>query len=127
MMRQHDNENKINRREFVNYTGKLMGLGMLGLSPTTPQLFNAIHQSKIRIKNVDLNFERETLFPYRFKGSAVTESWQTAAWLESESGIHKIGLGNQGVLWSDAKVFGDHSESGGNALMYAMSERALEM
>jgi L-alanine-DL-glutamate epimerase-like enolase superfamily enzyme len=30
------------------------------------------------------------------------------------------------VLWSDAQVFAGHSESGGNALMYAMSEWAVQ-
>lgn len=84
-------------------------------------------EKKITIRNVDSNFEREQLFPYRFKGSVVTEGWQTAAWLESDSGVHKIGLGGQGTLWSDAKVFAAHSTNGGNALMYAMSERALQM
>jgi hypothetical protein len=76
---------------------------------------------------VDSNFEREPLIPYHFKGSFVTELWQAVARLESESGISKIGLGTQSVLWSDARVFADHSESGGNALMYAMTERALQL
>jgi L-alanine-DL-glutamate epimerase-like enolase superfamily enzyme len=31
------------------------------------------------------------------------------------------------VLWSDAAVFAAHSESGGNALMYAMTEHALQL
>src|SRR5262245_40130415 len=116
----------MNRREFVGHTGQLAGLGMLALSPLSIQ--NGMQQfSKITIKNVDSNFEREPLFPYHFKGSYVTEAWQIAARLESESGIHKIGLGGQGILWSDAKVFAAHSVSGGNALMYAMSERALQM
>jgi L-alanine-DL-glutamate epimerase-like enolase superfamily enzyme len=81
----------------------------------------------IRIKNVDSNFEREPLIPYRFKGSFITEGWQTAAYLESESGIHKVGIGGQGTLWSDSNVFAAHSAPGGNALMYAMSERALQI
>ena len=81
----------------------------------------------IRIKKVDSNFEREPMIPYRFKGSAITEGWQVAAYLESDSGIHKIGLGGQGILWSDAKVFFSHSVTGGNALMYAMSESALQI
>jgi Enolase C-terminal domain-like len=120
---------KINRREFVNYTGMLMGLGMLGSTFNAKQFVNNMkHPSKIRIKNVDSNFEREPLSsPYRFKGSAITECWQIAAYLEGESGISKIGLGTQGILWSDSKVFAEHSESGGNALMYAMSERALQI
>jgi L-alanine-DL-glutamate epimerase-like enolase superfamily enzyme len=116
----------MDRRKFVNYSAKLAGLGAVGFSPLAIQ--NQVKElSKIRIKNVDLNFEREPLFPYHFKGSYVAELWQTAAWLESESGIHKIGLGAQSVLWSDAKVFAAHSVSGGNALMYNMTERALQM
>ena len=116
----------MDRRKFVNYSAKLAGLGAVGFSPLAIQ--NQVKElSKIRIKNVDLNFERELLFPYHFKGSYVAELWQTAAWLESESGIHKIGLGAQSVLWSDAKVFAAHSVSGGNALMYNMTERALQM
>jgi L-alanine-DL-glutamate epimerase-like enolase superfamily enzyme len=81
----------------------------------------------IRIKHVDSNFEREPLNPYRFKGSAITDSWQAIAMLESDAGNRKVGIGTQGVLWSDSKVFAGHSESAGNALMYAMSERALQM
>ncbi len=125
------NENKrINRREFVQYTGA--GMAAFGLPAFATKSFshpenNMKPEKKIRIKNVDSNFEREQLFPYRFKGSVVTEGWQVAAWLESDSGIHKIGLGGQGTLWSDAKVFASHSTNGGNALMYAMSEKALQM
>src|SRR5690606_26333191 len=84
-------------------------------------------EKKIAIANVDSNFEREPLTPYRFKGSVVTEGWQVAAWLQSESGRHAIGLGGQGTLWSDSNVFAAHSPNGGNALMYIMSERALQM
>jgi L-alanine-DL-glutamate epimerase-like enolase superfamily enzyme len=45
--------------------------------------------------------------------------------IKSESGIHKIGICSQSILWSDAQVFSAHSESGGNALMYAMTEYGL--
>ena len=83
--------------------------------------------SMIRVKNVDANFEREPLFPFHFKGSVITEIWQTAAYLEGESGISKIGLGGQSILWSDPKVFASHSASGGDTLMFAMSERALQI
>jgi L-alanine-DL-glutamate epimerase-like enolase superfamily enzyme len=119
---------KISRRDFVNHTGTLMGLGIVA-SPLNPLHFdsNMKQPATIRIKNVDSNFEREPLFPYRFKGSVITEAWQTAARLESESGFSTIGLGTQGILWSDATVFAAHSVSGGNALMYAMSERALQL
>lgn len=121
---------KINRRQFVQFTGT--GAAALGLSGLTAYSHNPSPstmkaEKKISIKNVDSNFEREPLTPYRFKGSVITEGWQVAAWLESDSGIHKIGLGGQGTLWSDSKVFAAHSTNGGNALMYAMSERALQM
>lgn len=82
---------------------------------------------QIRIRNTESNFEREPLFPYRFKGGAVTESWQIAALLESDSGHRKVGLASQGVLWSDARVASAHSEAGGNALMYAVTEYALKI
>lgn len=47
--------------------------------------------------------------------------------MQSESGRHKIGIGTQGTLWSDKAVFQSHSTTGGNALMYAMTERALQI
>ena len=82
----------------------------------------------IRISKVSSNFEREPLIrPFGFKGGYMTEIWQSAAYLESDSGNHSIGLCSQSVLWSDAAVFSSHSESGGNALMYAMTEKALQI
>ncbi len=91
-------------------------------------MFTLKNTLMIKISKVDSNFEREPLTtPYRFKGSGVSELWQTIAYIESDTGIKAIGLGTQGVLWSDAKVFFGHSENGGNALMYTMSERALQM
>ncbi len=105
----------------MKYTGSVAALGL-----TKPTL--AETQAKaIKIINVDANFEREPLNAYRFKGGAITDSWQAVAMMESESGVRKIGLGTQGVLWSDARVAAGHSESAGNALMYAMSERALQI
>jgi L-alanine-DL-glutamate epimerase-like enolase superfamily enzyme len=84
--------------------------------------------SPITIARVSSNFEREPLIrPFGFKGGYMSEIWQTAACLEGASGRRGIGLGSQGVLWSDAQVFSRHSESGGNALMYAVTERALQM
>src|SRR5919201_6949154 len=80
----------------------------------------------ITIRATNSNFEREPLIrPFGFKGGYVTEVWQTAALLESESGFKRIGISSQSVLWSDASVFESHSEPAGNALMYAMTERAL--
>ena len=82
----------------------------------------------IHVTKVSSNFEREPLIrPFGFKGGYMTEILQSAAYMESDSGKHTIGLCTQSVLWSDARVFASHSESGGNALMYAMSERAMQM
>lgn len=91
--------------------------GCTGIAPKT-----------IRISKVNSNFEREPLIrPFGFKGGYMTEIWQSAAYMESDSGYHSIGLCSQSVLWSDAQVFASHSESGGNALMYAMTEKAMQM
>ena len=82
-------------------------------------------QKSILISSVGSNFEREPLVrPFGFKGGYMTEIWQTVAGLQSSSGKAGVGLCTQNVLWSDAQVFAAHSESGGNALMYTMTERA---
>ncbi|WP_073060909.1 enolase C-terminal domain-like protein [Fodinibius roseus] len=124
-----DSDVPISRRVFLKYTGAAMAMTMVGL----PGRFDT-HSSKkryimgnIRIRNVQSNFERIPLNPYRFKGGASTEMWNAIACMESETGTRKIGLGPQGVLWSDASVAAAHSEAGGNALMYSVSERALQM
>ncbi len=84
--------------------------------------------TEITIAAVNSNFEREPLIrPFGFKGGYMTEIWQTVALLRSASGTRKIGLGTQSVLWSDAQVFAAHSESGGNALMFALTEYALQL
>ena len=122
------NSENLSRRSFVGTSAKI-GLGLTVAGPITA--FKKTYPkppSMIKITKVDSNFEREPLIkPYRFKGSGVSEVWQSIAYIQSEEGLTGIGLGTQGVLWSDSKVFFDHSENGGNALMYAMSERALQM
>jgi len=110
----------LRRREFVGQLGALLASASLGPALASPPA------PRIRIQRVNANFEREPLNPYRFKGSAITEAWQTVAYLEDDTGVGKVGLATQNVLWSDASVFEKHSESGGNALMYAMTERALQ-
>ncbi|HUX57035.1 MAG TPA: hypothetical protein VMV77_08680 [Bacteroidales bacterium] len=83
---------------------------------------------KIKISKVSANFEREPLIrPFGFKGGYMSEIWQSAAYMGSDSGNHSIGLCTQSVLRSDAHVFASHSESGGNALMYAMTEKAMQI
>ena len=89
---------------------------------------NSQSLANIHISRVDSNFEREPLIrPFGFKGGYMTEIWQTVNYLESDSGKHGIGLCTQNVLWSDAEVFASHSESGGNSLMYSLTERALQI
>lgn len=120
---------EINRRSFVKNgliaTGAAITVNpsiILGCSGEQKALKNIV------IDAVDSNFEREPLIrPFGFAGGFLSELWQSAAYLRSSSGVHKIGLCTQSVLWSDAKVFADHSESGGNTLMYAITERAAQM
>jgi len=82
----------------------------------------------ITISNVNSNFEREPLVrPFGFKGGYMSEIWQTVSLLESDSGNQGLGLDTQNVLWSDAKVFASNSEAAGNALMYAITERAMQL
>lgn len=119
----------ISRREFLSTAGTFAGLSMLGLSGCGRQSnsSNRERTMPVTIASVDSDFEREPLIrPFGFKGGYMTNIWQTAALMESDSGTRKIGLCTQNVLWSDAQVFADHSETGGNALMYAMTEYALQ-
>lgn len=80
------------------------------------------------IATVNSSFEREPLRrPFGFKGSFMTDVWQTVALMESPSGARGVGLGTQNVLWSDAAVFASGSESGTNALMFALTDKALQL
>ena len=82
----------------------------------------------VKITGVNSNFEREPLIrPFGFKGGYITEIWQTASQLESASGIRKIGICTQSVLYSDADVFAAHSEAGGNAIMYSLTDKTLQL
>lgn len=80
------------------------------------------------ITSTDLNFEREPLAaPFGFKGGYLSELWQTVARVSTDRGAVGIGTGIQSVLWSDHRVFTSRSESSGNALMYAITSRALDL
>ncbi|WP_422081016.1 enolase C-terminal domain-like protein [Ulvibacterium sp.] len=120
---------KMSRRKFIT-NGTTAALGFTTMPSFSNSKNNPLNTKpvKIKIEEVDSNFEREPLIkPYRFKGSGVSEIWQTVCYFKSDAGRTAIGLGTQGVLWSDSKVFFGHSENGGNAIMYAMSERAIQM
>ncbi len=118
------------RRHFLKCSTAVAGLSLVG----GPSLVARVHAAaqpalkRITIASVSANLERETLIrPFGFKGGYMTEIWQTMAMLASARGTRKVGLCTQNVLWSDARVFADHSESGGNALMFALTERALQI
>lgn len=107
------------RREFIRNASLAAGAAMLPAAASAAKT--------IRVTGVDSNFEREPLIrPFGFKGGYMTEIWQTAARMQSDSGLHRVGLCTQNVLWSDAAVFAQQTESGGNALMYALAEYALK-
>ena len=81
-----------------------------------------------RVTATDSNFEREPLIrPFGFKGGYLREIWQSACMLESENGIRKTGICTHSVLWSDAEVFAARSPAAGDALMFAITDRALQM
>jgi len=84
--------------------------------------------SKIRINKTRCGYEREPLIaPFGFKGRYLTELWQVVALMESESGAVGLGLGTQSPLWSDARVFAEHTEAESNDLMYQLTAHALKL
>lgn len=83
--------------------------------------------NSIKIKNALSNFEREPLKrPFGFKGNYMSEKWQTAVLLETESGVREVGLGSPSVLWADVSVFTAWSEAAGNSLLYAILDYAVQ-
>lgn len=64
--------------------------------------------------------------PFGFKGSSFHEKWNAVVRLVDEEQNSGYGLGGLAVLWSDARVFSEHTETGGNVLMLALLERALQ-
>src|SRR5258706_6253878 len=106
----------ISRRDFMK-TSALAGAA--GFSGVYSKATSSQNSKTIAIQSVNSNFEREPLIrPFGFKGGYLTEIWQTACQLQSESGIKKIGLSSQSVLYADPGVFTSHSEAGGKALMF---------
>ena len=119
----------MHRRNFIKTTGfAAAGFGVFNTFPGICEKLVFAKEKEITISSVSANFEREPLIrPFGFKGGYMTEIWQTASQLESNSGIKKVGICTQNVLWSDANVFAAHSESGGNALMFALMEHAMQI
>jgi L-alanine-DL-glutamate epimerase-like enolase superfamily enzyme len=117
----------VSRRNFIKTTAIAGAATFSGIAscslPGRKKSFK-----NITIRSVGLKSEKEPLIrPFGFKGGYMTEIWQTANFVESKSGIKKVGLCTQNVLWSDALVFASHSENEGNELMYALTEHALQL
>jgi hypothetical protein len=116
----------MDRREFVKNAGIMTVVSSIDLSNLA---FASQDASKlIRIVKTQSNFEREKLLrPFGFKGGYLTELWQIASQMQSSSGIDKIGIATQSVLYGDAELFPLHSEANGNALMYVLANKALDI
>ncbi|NUQ62269.1 MAG: L-alanine-DL-glutamate epimerase [Pirellulales bacterium] len=81
----------------------------------------------MRIVKAVSDFEREPLkSPFGFKGGYLSELWQTIVRLEDGKKLQGIGVGVQSVLWSDAGVFAENTEAGGNSIMYLMTDFAAK-
>jgi L-alanine-DL-glutamate epimerase-like enolase superfamily enzyme len=118
----------ITRRDFIKTSAVAAGGGILSRLSVEENKTTMLKEKLIKITDVSSNFEREPLIrPFGFKGGYMREIWQTAALVKSESGFHKIGTCSQSILWSDAQIFSSHSESGGNALMFSMTEYGLSL
>jgi L-alanine-DL-glutamate epimerase-like enolase superfamily enzyme len=117
------------RRRFIK--GGMLAAGAALVSSPLELLLTGCstkEPKKITISKIKSAFESEPLIrPFGFKGGFMTEIWQTAARVEAASGAHSIGLCTQNVLWSDAAVFAAHPEATGNALMYALTDKALRI
>jgi len=82
----------------------------------------------MHIEKAELEIQREPFVrPFAFKGASFREKWNLVVRLEDENGQRAYGVGGLAVLWSDPRVFAQHSEVGGNALMVAMLERGLSL
>lgn len=114
------------RRHFIQNTGALLSLSAL---PGTafPFFMQGIYKN-ITIVSAEAVAEKEPLAkPFGFKGGFLTEIWQSAVKLKSKKGTTAIGIGTQSVLWSDSRVFAEHSEPEGNELMFSLTKKALEI
>jgi L-alanine-DL-glutamate epimerase-like enolase superfamily enzyme len=80
----------------------------------------------MKIDKFVIDIEAEKLkSPFGFKGSYADGLWQTIVGMES-CGEKSLGIAVQSVLWSDASVFAEYGQDGGNELMFKLAEFALE-
>ena len=116
----------MNRRKFVKSASFLAALG--GTDVTKISRFMDADLKTIKVEEVFSNFERERLVrPFGFKGGYLSELWQVVSRLETANGKSGTGLATQSVLYGDADLFASTSEANGNALMYVLVNKALEL
>lgn len=113
------------RRTFVKHAVTMAAFSQLPLK-NSAKITNQMSKN-IQVIHTDSNFEREKLLhPFGFKGGYLTELWQTIVKLQSDKN-NTTGLATQSVLYGDADLFASYSEAGGNALMYALTEKAVQL
>ena len=113
----------MNRREFIVAAASAAGAAKFGFAAGAGRPFR-----EITVEKTSCGFEREPMVrPFGFKGGYLTEEWIVSAYVRATSGRHGIGLGTQSPLWSDAAVFAANAEAGGNAIMFALTQRALKL
>lgn len=81
-----------------------------------------------RIDRAHCGYEAEVLnAPFGFKGKYINSLWQSAVLLEDMDGHTGCAPGVQSVVWSDAAVFEQLGDLGGNDAMFQITRRACEM
>ena len=114
----------ITRRDFIKTSAIAAGGTMLGQLPEKGE--KASSGKLIKITEVSSNFEREPLIrPFGFKGGYMREIWQSVAILKVNQAFIKSVLVPRASFGQMHRFLPVHSESGGNALMYAMTEYGL--
>lgn len=82
----------------------------------------------IKIQSHNIVYEKEKLIrELGFKGNFLTELWQVAVQVTSDTNTTATGLAIQSILYADAELFAMHSENGGNQLMFDLTKEALHL
>lgn len=115
----------MDRKEFIKKSAVSLGGVIMSNHLQSNTKSNKMARETFYIDRADVNFEREPLEnPFGFKGGYIHSLWQVATQLRSNGGKSFIGLGVESPLWCDAAVANRWGESGGNTLMYCLSEKA---
>lgn len=81
---------------------------------------------RIVIKDTDIRFYKEALAaPFGFKGSYLTDLWQTAAFVSTENGFSAACPCTISTLWSDERVFSAFGPDPSAERMKQITEYAL--